>query len=259
MVRQTYDAVEAKGAYMAQELSGKIAVVTGGGRGIGYAVAQRLLEEGAKVAFCALRQKSVDDAVASLSELGEVVGVVADISVLNDVRNFFDVVKARFGGADVLVNNAAIRTYQAVADLSPADWDRMLAVNLTGAFYCSHEILPMLKQRGGGDVINISSLSSTSPFAGGAGYNASKAGLNGLSDATMLDHRYDTVRVSCVLPGSTRTDFNADSEGGNRDGDEWKVAPEDIAEVVATLLKMPRRTTISRVDVKPSRPPRKGS
>jgi 3-oxoacyl-[acyl-carrier protein] reductase len=246
---------------MAQEnLSGKIAVITGGGRGIGYAVAQRLLEEGAKVAFCALRQNSVDAALASLSEFGDVVGVVADVSNLNDVRHFFDVVRDRFGGADILVNNVGIRTYQAVADLNPADWDRMLAVNLTGAFYCSHEILPMLKQRGGGDVINVSSLSSTSPFAGGAGYNASKAGLNGLSEATMLDHRYDGVRVTSVMPGSTRTDFNADlSASSTRDQDEWKVAPEDIAEVVATLLKMPRRTTISRVDVKPSRPPRKTS
>jgi NAD(P)-dependent dehydrogenase (short-subunit alcohol dehydrogenase family) len=246
---------------MAQEsLSGKIAVVTGGARGIGYAVAQRLLEEGAEVAFCALRQNSVDTAVARLEAKGHVVGVAADISILDDVRRFFEVVRSRFGGADILVNNAAIRTYQTVADLEPADWDRMLAVNLTGAFYCSHEILPMFKQRGGGDVINISSLSSASPFSGGAGYNASKAGLNGLSDATMLDHRYDGVRVSCVMPGSTRTDFSADSSvGGTRDQDEWKVTPEDIAEVVATLLRMPRRTTISRVDVKPSKPPRKTS
>jgi 3-oxoacyl-[acyl-carrier protein] reductase len=246
---------------MAQEnLSGKIAVITGGARGIGYAVAQRLLEEGAKVALCALRQKSVDAAVESLSAIGEVAGVAADISILEDVRRFFGVVRARFGGADILVNNAAIRTYQAVADLDPVAWDRMLAVNLTGAFYCSHEILPILKQRGGGDVINISSLSSVSAFAGGAGYNASKAGLNGLSDATMLDHRYDGVRVSCVMPGSTRTDFNADSSSsGAREQDEWKVSPEDIAEVVATLLKMPRRTTISRVEVKPSGPPQKTS
>jgi len=243
---------------MAQEkLTGKIAVITGGARGIGYAIAERLLEEGVRVAFCALRQESVDAAVRSLSPHGEAIGVAADVSKHGDVRRFIAQVGAVFGGIDILVNNAGIRTYRSVMELEPADWDHMLAVNLSGAYYCSHEVLPILKQRGGGDIVNISSLSSNSAFAGGAGYNASKAGLNGLSDATMLDHRYDGVRVSEVMPGSTDTDFNgpaSDKEGARAD---WKVAPEDIAEAVVMLLKMPRRTTVSRVDVKPSMPPRK--
>jgi len=144
-------------------------------------------------------------------------------------------------------------------DLDPADWDRMLAVNLSGAYYCTHEVLPILKQRGAGDIVNISSLSSTSAFAGGAGYNASKAGLNGLSDATMLDHRYDGVRVSEVMPGSTDTDFTDFKTPRDQPTPraDWKVAPEDIADAVVMLLQMPRRTTVSRLDVKPTRPPRK--
>jgi len=236
---------------MSQErLTGKIAVITGGARGIGYAVAKRLLEEGVSVAFCALRQESVDRAIAELSPEHRVLGVAADVSNLNDVRRFIGAVVHKFGGIDILVNNAAIRTYKAVMDLDPADWDRMLAVNLSGAYYCTHEVLPILKERGGGDIVNISSLSSTSAFAGGAGYNASKAGLNGLSDATMLDHRYDGVRVTEVMPGSTDTDFNGPS--GRAD---WKVAPEDIADAVSMVLRMPRRSTVSRVDVKPTRPP----
>jgi NAD(P)-dependent dehydrogenase (short-subunit alcohol dehydrogenase family) len=236
---------------MSQErLTGKIAVITGGARGIGYAVAKRLLEEGVSVAFCALRQESVDRAIAELSPEHRVLGVAADVSNLNDVRRFIGAVVHKFGGIDILVNNAAIRTYKAVMDLDPADWDRMLAVNLSGAYYCTHEVLPILKERGGGDIVNISSLSSTSAFAGGAGYNASKAGLNGLSDATMLDHRYDGVRVTEVMPGSTDTDFNGPS---GRAG--WKVAPEDIADAVSMVLRMPRRSTVSRVDVKPTRPP----
>jgi NAD(P)-dependent dehydrogenase (short-subunit alcohol dehydrogenase family) len=238
---------------MAQEiLTGKIAVITGGARGIGYAIAKRLLEEGAKVAICAVNQQSIDSAVTSLSGIGDVFGATADVSRLSDVKRFVAAVVSQFGAIDILVNNAAIRTYHSVIDLEPADWDRMLAVNLTGAYYFSHEVLPILKRRSAGDIINISSLSSTSAFAGGAGYNASKAGLNGLSEATMLDHRYDGVRVSEVMPGSTDTDFN-----GPQGRAAWKVAPEDIAEAVVMLLRMPRRTTVSRVDVKPTAPPRK--
>ncbi len=233
-------------------LSGKIAVITGGARGIGYAIASRLLEEGVSVAICARSQEAVDSAVTDLSRKGRIIGVAADVSSLEEVRRFVAETVREFGGIDILINNAAVRTYQAVADLDPAEWDKMLAVNLSGPYYCSHEVLPVFRQRGGGDIVNISSLSSTSAFAGGAGYNASKAGLNGLSDATMLDHRYDGVRVSEVLPGSTATGFS-----GSTENSDWKIPPDDIAEAVILILKMPRGTTISRIDVKPSTPPRK--
>lgn len=246
---------------MAQEtLTGKIAVVTGGARGIGYAIADRLLEEGAKVAFCALHQESADAAAARLRLKGEVIGVAADVSRLADVRRFVTTAQARFGRVDILVNNAGIRTYKSVLELDPADWDRMLGVNLSGAYYCSHEVLPLFMQQGGGDIVHISSLSSTRAFAGGAGYNASKAGLHGLADATMLDHRYDGVRVSEILPGSTDTDFEASNKQDAREmngAGKWKVAPEDIAEAVVMLLKMPRRVTVGRIDLRPSLPPRK--
>jgi NAD(P)-dependent dehydrogenase (short-subunit alcohol dehydrogenase family) len=244
---------------MAKEtLFGKITVITGGARGIGYAVAERLLEEGAKVAFCALRQQSVDDAVGRLRGKGEVLGVAADVSKYDEVKRFIAAVLREFGRIDILVNNAGMRTYKSVMELQPEEWDRMLAVNLSAAFYCSHEILTIFRQQGGGDIVNISSLSSNSAFAGGAGYNASKAGLNGLSDATMLDHRYDGVRVSQVMPGSTDTEFNGPKTSGEQGGGaDWKVAPADIAEAVVMLLQMPRRSTVSRIDVKPTRPPRK--
>lgn len=241
---------------MAKEtLFGKITVITGGARGIGYAVAERLLEEGAKVAFCALRQQSVDDALERLRGKGEVLGVAADVSKSDEVKRFIAAVVREFGRIDILVNNAGIRTYKSVMELQPAEWDRMLAVNLSAAFYCSHEVLPIFRQYGGGDIVNISSLSSTSAFAGGAGYNASKAGLNGLTDATMLDHRYDDVRVSQVMPGSTDTEFNGPKTSGKEGGSvDWKVAPADIAEAVVMLLQMPRRCTVSRIDVKPTQP-----
>ena len=244
---------------MARErLSGKIAVITGGARGIGYAVAERLLEEGAKVAFCALRQESVDNAVRRLKGKGEVLGIAADVSNYDEVKRFIAAVVSEFGRIDILVNNAGIRTYKSVMELQPAEWDRMLGVNLSAAFYFCHEVLPIFQRHGGGDIVNISSLSSTSAFAGGAGYNASKAGLNGLSDATMLDHRYDGVRVSQVMPGSTDTEFNGSKTSDQEvAGADWKVSPRDIACAVAMLLGMPRRCTVSRIDVKPTRPPRK--
>lgn len=243
---------------MAQEkLFGKIAVITGGARGMGRAIATRLLEEGAHVAVCSLRQESVDKAVTELSPKGKVIGIAADVSQQEDVRRLMATVVAEFGGIDILVNSAAIRTYRSVMDLAPQDWDRMLAVNLSGPYYCSHEVLPIFRQRGGGDIVNISSLSSTNAFAGGAGYNASKAGLNGLSDATFLDHRYDNVRISEVLPGSTDTDFNGPPADPHAPRPNWKVSPDDIADAVVMLLRMPRRATVSRIDIKPTQPPRK--
>jgi len=144
-----------------------------------------------------------------------------------------------------------VGTFHSVAELSPEEWERMIGLNLSGVYYCCHTVLPILKQRKGGDIINIGSLAGRNPFAGGAGYNASKFGLIGFSEAMMLDHRADGIRVSCIMPGSVATEFgghSADSGAG------WKIAPEDIADVVVTLLQMPRRTTVSRVEIRPSIP-----
>jgi len=235
-----------------ENLTGKNAVITGGARGIGCAIAERLLEEGVSVSICARRQESVDAALAKLSAKGRVTGVTADVSNLADVRRLVDETMRAFGGIDILVNNAGIRNYNSVDRLEPADWDRMLAVNLSGPYYTTHEIVPILKQRGGGDIVNVSSLSSLTAFAGGAGYNASKAGLNGLSDATLLDLRYDNIRVTEVMPGSTNTEFNGPGSGA-----EWKVDPFDIADAVVMALQISRTTTISRIDIKPTQPARK--
>jgi NAD(P)-dependent dehydrogenase (short-subunit alcohol dehydrogenase family) len=235
-------------------LGGKAAIVTGGTRGIGRAIVSRLLEEGARVALCGTKRETVDRAVAELSAAGDVFGVAADVSKLADVRRLVASANERFGGVDILVNNAGAGVFRPVAELEPEEFDHMIAVNLSGVYYSCHEILPIYKQRGGGDIINISSLAGRNPFAGGAGYNASKFGLNGFSEAMMLDHRAQGVRVSYIMPGSVATEF-----GGQRTDEsaDWKIAPEDIADVVVMLLRMPRRTTVSRVEIRPSRPPAK--
>ncbi len=235
-------------------LKGKVAVVTGGTRGIGRSIAERLLHEGVRVAVCGSRQQSVDDAIAAMSAQGDVFGFTADVSKRDDVKNFIASVKERFGTIHILINNAGVGSFRDTASLGPEDWDRMIGVNLSGAYYCSHEVLPIFLSDGnrerGGDVINIGSLAGKNPFAGGSGYNASKFGLLGFSEAMMLDHRNSGVRVSCIMPGSVDTGF---SNSGGSDS-EWKIAPSDIAEVVVALLQMPRRTTISRVEMRPSRP-----
>jgi 3-oxoacyl-[acyl-carrier protein] reductase len=236
------------------EIKGKIAVVTGGTRGIGRAIAERLLGEGAKVALCGRGQDTVAEAVKTLSSQGDVYGATADVSRLEEASRFIADTAKRFGGVDVLINNAGAGTFRSVGDLTPREWDQMIALNLSGVYYCCHSVLPIFRARGGGDVINISSLAGKNPFAGGAGYNASKFGLNGFSEAMMLDHRYDGIRVSYIMPGSVDTDFG----GETRSKAEWKIAPEDIAEIVVMLLRMPQRTTVSRVEIRPSQPPKKG-
>jgi 3-oxoacyl-[acyl-carrier protein] reductase len=233
-------------------LLGKNAIVTGGTRGIGFAIAKALVTAGARVAICGRGHTTVENAVTELSTASKskVVGKAADVRSSTEVVNFFRFVDGELGGLDVLVNNAGIGVFKSTAELSVDDWASTLETNLSGAFYCSKEAVPRMRNRGGGYVINIGSLAGKNAFAGGAAYNASKFGLKGFSEAMMLDHRYEGIRVSCVMPGSVDTEFGR----GAQEAAEWKIAAEDVAEIVLTLLKMPVRTLISRVEVRPSRP-----
>lgn len=233
---------------MTDNITGRVAIVTGGTRGIGRAIAGRLVTEGAAVAVCGRRPEHIDQTVKELTAKdGKAFGEAADISKLDDVRRFFQSVDQRLGTVDFLINNAGIGIYKRVVDLSPEEWHRMIDLNLSGAYYCSQHALQRMIGRGG-YIINISSLAGRNPFAEGAGYNASKFGLNGFSEAMMLDHRYDDVRVSYIMPGSVATEFGSSGPA------DWKIAPEDIADVVVTMLRMPPRTCISRVEMRPSKP-----
>lgn len=226
----------------------RYAIVTGATRGIGRAIAERLLEEGASVAICGRTEESTGRAVQEMSSKGNVIGTAADVSDPVQVAKLFQLASARFPGIDVVVNNAGVGVFRPVADLTIEDWRRVIETNLSGVFYCSHEALPLMKRRGAGYIINISSLAGKNPFAGGAAYNASKFGLNGFSEAMMLDHRQENIRVSYIMPGSVSTDF------GSAGVADWKIAPEDIAEIVMLLLRMPERTLVSRIEVRPSKP-----
>ena len=231
----------------------KVAIVTGGTRGIGRAIAERLLREGAAVAICGRRQNSVDDAVAAMKPLGKVFGLATDVTQVEQVSRFFQAVEREFGGLDILVNNAGEGVFRKVGEMTPEEWRRNIDLNLNGAFYCSREALAQFARRGAGFIVNISSLAGKNAFSGGAGYNASKFGLNGFSEAMMLDHRYQHVRVSSIMPGSVDTEFAG--QPGKRNGDaSWMIAAEDVAEVVAMVLRMPARTMVSRIEMRPSEP-----
>ncbi|MEK7409536.1 MAG: SDR family oxidoreductase [Acidobacteriota bacterium] len=232
-------------------LEGKNAIVTGGTRGIGRAIAKGLLGAGAAVAICGRSAEGVSRAVTDLGAGGgRVTGQAADVARWEDVRRFFQFVDRELGGLDILINNAGIGVFRPVADLSLEDWTRTLETNLSGVFHCCREAMPRFRARGGGFVINIGSLAGKNAIAGGAAYNASKFGLNGFTEAMMLDHRYEDIRVSTIMPGSVATEFGAGAAA------DWKIAAEDIAEVVLAVLRMPARTLISRVEIRPSKPRR---
>ena len=233
-----------------ETLAGKLAIVTGGTRG--RAIAERLLQEGCSVAICGRNQATVDAAVAEMHQLGTIVGIAADVTQPSQVEHFFSQVDRQFGGLDILVNNAGEGVFRKVGDMTVDDWRRNIDLNLNGAFYCAHAALSRFAKRGGGFIVNISSLAAKNPFSGGAGYNASKFGLNGFTEALMLDHRYDNVRVCSVMPGSVATDFSGDAKRAADTG--WKVAAQDVAEVVSMVLRMPARTMVSQVEMRPSKP-----
>jgi NADP-dependent 3-hydroxy acid dehydrogenase YdfG len=238
---------------MSDPLNGKVAIVTGGTRGIGHAIAETLVNEGCSVAVCGRSGTHVDQAVSELTRQGKgkAIGKVVDVGNNDAVSKFFETVDAEFGGRlDILVNNAGVGIFRSVEQLTVAEWQTMLRTNLDGVFYCSHEAIPRMKRTGGGHIVNMSSLAGKNAFAGGAGYNASKFGLNGFSEAMMLDHRNDNVRVSYIMPGSVNTEFSPSAKGGDR-----KIAPQDVADVVLQVLTMPERTLISRVEMRPSKPP----
>jgi 3-oxoacyl-[acyl-carrier protein] reductase len=242
---------------MSHALSGKVALVTGGSRGIGRAIARALLERGAAVAILGTSQDALDAAAGELPREapggGELLPIRADVRDGRAVHAAVEAVAARFGGLDILVNNAGVGVFQPVAELSADDWDRVIGTNLTGVFHCCRAALPHLTARGGGWIINISSLASKNPFTGGSAYCASKAALNAFSEVLMQEVRHDGIRVAHVLPGSVQTGFSGlpNAKSG------WALQPEDVAEVVLDLLAHPARSLPSRVEIRPAQPPRK--
>jgi 3-oxoacyl-[acyl-carrier protein] reductase len=242
---------------MTTELKDKVAVVTGGSRGIGFSVAQALLKEGANVFICGRDPSSLQAALEKLRSASpaNVDGSAADVRNCQDCRRVVHAAAERFGGLDILVNNAGVGVFKPVDQLSVEDWDTTIQTNLSGVFYCCREAIPLMRKRGGGYIFNISSLAGVNPMASGSAYNASKFGLNGFSEAMMQDVRYDGIRVSYLMPGSVDTDFAG--VPGSKSRESWKLTGEDVAKAVIDLYKFPSTALASRIEMRPSQPPRK--
>ena len=233
-------------------LSGKTAIVTGGSRGIGLAIARALVKSDANVVITGTKQKPLDDAARELG--ANAMASVANVREYADVERTFAAAATRFGGIDILINNAGIGVFTPVASMSIEQWHDVIDTNLTGVFYCCRAALPHLKKRGGGWIINVSSLAGKNAFPEAAAYCASKSGLNAFSEALMQEVRHDGIRVAYVMPGSVNTNFG----GHQTAGADWKLSPDDVAEVVVDLLGHPTRSLPSRVEIRPAKPPKKG-
>ena len=239
-----------------ESLNGKVAIVTGGSRGIGLAIACALVAEGARVSITGKSAAHLSTARPLIEKAGPgaVETLQADVRRWDEVERAIDATVTRFGGLDILINNAGIGIFADVADMTPAQWSEVIDTNLTGVFFTCHAAIPHMRRRGGGFIINISSLAGKSAFPMAAAYCATKSGLNAFSEALMQEVRYDNIRVSYVMPGSVATGFMG---GDESKGADWKVSPDEVAEVVVNLLHHPARSLPSRVELRPTKPPKK--
>ena len=229
----------------------RVVLITGGTRGIGRALAEALLKAGDKVAVTGTSEDGVVKAESELAGLGQVAAIVCDVRDASSAELAARTVVAKFGGIDVLVNNAGVGVGVPIAQMPHDEWDRIIGTNITGVFNCCKAAIPHLRQRGGGWILNISSLASKNPFPGGAAYCASKAAVNAFSEALMQELRDDNIRVTYVLPGSVSTGFSGREPSA---GSEWKLRPEDVAQAIVDVLNHPARSLPSRIEIRPSRP-----
>jgi 3-oxoacyl-[acyl-carrier protein] reductase len=238
-----------------QNQEGKVAVVTGGSRGIGRAVAETLLGEGWRVHFCGRTPEHVETARTELAgRFGDAVsGAAVDARSQKEVDRFVDGVLRREERIDCLVNNAGLGIFGPVDELTGEQWRETIETNLSGYFYFLHAVAPAMKRRGEGWIFNVASLAAKNPFAGGAAYNASKFGVVGLSEAAMLDLRQYGVRVAAILPGSVATDF---SHPAGQQDQSWRLQPADIAAMILHLLSYPPNALPSLVEMRPAKPPK---
>lgn len=240
---------------MGLDLAGKVAVITGGTKGIGLGIACALVKAGAKVFVCGRSKNDVRAAVASLSEDGEAAGEPCDVRSEDQVRQMLEQAVRVFGGVDIVVNSAGVGfNGTTVEETSGEVFRQTVETNLFGTFYACHYAIPLMKQRGGGYIINISSLMGQYAHPKAAPYNASKFAVNGFTEALMQEVRGDNIKVTAICPGSVNTFFGGDTPSDDK---AWQLQPEDIGDVVLDLFRMDARALPSRIDLRPSIPPGK--
>ena len=231
-------------------------MVTGGSRGIGLAIARALVGAGVHVAITGRHEGTLSEARRTIEGAGSgsIETLRADVRHYAEIEHAVATTAARLGGLDILINNAGVGVFRPVGEMTPGQWSEVIDTNLTGVFNACHASLPHLKRRGGGYIVNISSLAGTNPFATAGAYCASKAGLNAFSESLMQEVRHEGIRVSCIMPGSVATGF---SSGDETQGADWKTSPDDVADVVLGLLRSDSRSLQSCVELRPSKPQKK--
>lgn len=230
---------------------GKVAVVTGGNRGIGRGIAEALVNDGLAVAITARR---LEDAESAAKEIGAARGYACDVRRPQDVAALFAAVDHDLGGVDVLVNNAGVGVFAPIEEMRVEDFQAVIETNVNGLFYCTKEAIPRMKARGGGYVFNVSSLAGRNAFPGAGAYCASKHAVNGFSEVLFQEVRDAGIRATYLMPGSVATDFGR----GSAAKQEWALQPEDVGEMVVDLLHTSPRALHSRVEMRPSKPPKRG-
>lgn len=235
------------------EVINKVVYITGGSKGIGFGVAQKLLEKGMKVAISGRTQDSVDNAVQILGANKNVLGIVSDVSMPKEEVKAIALILDQWGQLDVVLANAGVGHFAAVDELSIEAWRQMVDTNLNGVFYTLKAAVEALK-KSKGYYITLASLAGTNFFPTAAGYNATKFGVVGFTQAAMLDLRKYDIKVSTIMPGSVASYFNDHIPS---EKDAWKIQPEDIGELVLDLLRMHPRTLPSKIEVRPTRPDKK--
>ena len=236
-------------------IENKVAFITGGSKGIGYGVAEVLMKEGMRVAITSRSQQAAEEAAAELNKIGKgkAFGIASDVRDLDSQKEAVNKTLEKFGQIDLLFANAGLGHFASIEDMTPEQWHEVIDTNLTGVFYTVKAGLDALK-KSKGYIITLSSLAGTNFFANGSAYNASKFAVTGFSQAIMLDLRQYGIRVSTIMPGSVATHFNNHTPN---EGDAWKIQPEDIGEMIASLMKLDARTLPSKIEVRPSMPPSK--
>jgi len=233
----------------------KVALITGGSKGIGYGVAEVLIKNNIKVAITSRTQESADAAAADLNKIkeGYAIGIASDVRDYASQQNAVAQVIAAWGRLDYFIANAGVGHFAPIQSLSAEEWNETIDINLTGVFYSIKASLEALKATKG-YFISIASLAGANFFESASAYNASKFGLVGFTQAIMLDLRKDGIKVSTIMPGSVATYFNNHTPN---ERDAWKIQPEDIGQIVHDLIKMPARTLPSKIEVRPTMPPSK--
>ncbi|MDC6385315.1 SDR family oxidoreductase [Flagellimonas taeanensis] len=232
------------------ELKDKVAYITGGTKGIGYGIAESLLAQGMKVAISGRSKQSVDAAIKKLGDRDRVLGLVSDVSRLEDEKKAVEAILAAWGQLDVVMANAGVGHFAPIDEMTEQDWHQMIDTNLNGVFHTLKASVEALK-KSEGYYMTLASLAGTNFFATASGYNATKFGVVGFTQAAMLDLRQYNIKVTTIMPGSVASHFN-DHEPSEKDA--WKIQPEDIGKLVVDLLLMHPRTLPSKIEVRPTRP-----